>query len=1458
MAPSRRRGANKAKNKAQLSLGDLVLAKVKGHPFWPAKISKPEDWQKVPDPKKYFVQFFGTEEIAFVAPVDIQAFTSDSKSKISARCQGKSKYFSQAVKEICEAFDELQKKNSNDLRVDTDRSDHGCDALSVDGVEDNGVNVEIKDDKGVVGSDGETVKEECAGDFGSKLERCSQLRGENDTEDVDPSTSCGAKESSSPVFSSEEKDKMSSVVHPKVPKTSNSSHLKTEVSDLKHEDDDIHSKKHGEGQRSLVNGYKMTKSSGSKKRSDGMVEVHKGSSLTSLKEDGSIGCVDRPQSHDRLRDGTTGKTVSGSNKRKLSPDSLKPETGIGDGKRSKDLLKAKKYVKVEEAKNSVDDLEARTRDRLSGRPKNAHVGRGKPDLGSNDISHLSKKSKHVDAGENTRRGSFSKSPPSTNVANQKTVKKLDSKVSTSRVKSENNLVSKSQNVNASGDEAVLPLAKRRRRAMEAMSDSDTLVSDDKMEKAPVQKNNIARSSDVKVSAPQTQRKRRAVCLYDDEEEEEKPKTPVHGGSSRNVKAPSNISDGIKSTNKNIEGSDIALHSTKHSTQVHGSSTKESSSQLKTGSLSPGKPVVDEKRSQKQTQTDEMRLEKSVHAYHSPAKLESDQQLSKELKPTVPSPKMSPMLVSATKPAVEQQKGTKAPVKGSNSAIQKKAQAVSVNSSRTVSSSLVSSQKPKPTARPISRTIDSTILQENTTEYNLLPTERMEVGKEDKTALLVDSNTLESSSSLKHLIAVAQAKRKQTQSHNYSFDFSSSAFLSSTDGTCPSPLAAEGLYPMSSSALQADVPGSIQTTNIVSPSHSRPSALQNQVDIEDLSERRVSSGHQTAGGSLSGGTEAAVARDAFEGMIETLSRTKESISRATRCALDCAKYGIANEVVELLIRKLESEPSFHRKVDLFFLVDSITQISHTQKGIAGASYVPTVQAALPRLLGAAAPPGSGARENRRQCHKVLRLWLERKIFPQGVLRRYMDDIGVSNDDTTAGFSLRRPSRSERAIDDPIREMEGMFVDEYGSNATFQLPGFLSSHAFEDDDEEEEEEVPSCSYKEASHPSPVETTHASGESETCAVTPNDRRHCILEDVDGELEMEDVSGHPKDERPSFINGSFEMDPPQQGPHRIMEPASNACTDLPPLPEGSPPLPLDSPPPPPPLPPSPPPPPPPLSPSPPPPPPPPPSQPPLPLPLSGSQHLLIPQSSRPTQPSLVAQQMLPPQTSMHSSPQLAYQPSVPHEYCSTSGNQLVQMPGNASHGGAIDSSVKTEMFSQQQACFAPAGVCGPREPSGYSSARQVEHGHGDIFMSTQVSQPNQQFQQGNAAFAPRPLPPGPPQNPSSHFSYAKPPVQQHPQHPYRPPYPLPPGPDNQRRFVADEQRGVWINGGRPPHPGPPFGHEGYFRPPVERPPANNMSFQRPAPNNVPSGAPISGHTASQILPCRPDISAVNCWRPA
>lgn len=62
------------------------------------------------------------------------------------------------------------------------------------------------------------------------------------------------------------------------------------------------------------------------------------------------------------------------------------------------------------------------------------------------------------------------------------------------------------------------------------------------------------------------------------------------------------------------------------------------------------------------------------------------------------------------------------------------------------------------------------------------------------------------------------------------------------------------------------------------------------------------------------------------------------------------------------------------------------------GIAGASYIPIVQAALPRLLGAAAPPGSGARENRRQCHKVFYFWsLEAYGYAEKVLNIFPEEL-----------------------------------------------------------------------------------------------------------------------------------------------------------------------------------------------------------------------------------------------------------------------------------------------------------------------------------------------------------------------------------------------------------------------------------------------------------------------------------
>lgn len=178
---------------------------------------------------------------------------------------------------------------------------------------------------------------------------------------------------------------------------------------------------------------------------------------------------------------------------------------------------------------------------------------------------------------------------------------------------------------------------------------------------------------------------------------------------------------------------------------------------------------------------------------------------------------------------------------------------------------------------------------------------MEAGREDKSSSLPDSKTPESVMSMKHLIAAAQAKRRQAHSQNFSLGIFSS-FVSAPDvpERSPSPPAMQYLLTGTSNVLQADLQGLNYRTILASPlNHGHQSPLRNQLDVEEIEERRVSSGHRTAGGSLSGGTEAAVARDAFEGMIETLSRTKESIGRATRLAIDCAKYGIANEVGDIV-------------------------------------------------------------------------------------------------------------------------------------------------------------------------------------------------------------------------------------------------------------------------------------------------------------------------------------------------------------------------------------------------------------------------------------------------------------------------------------------------------------------------------------------------------------------------------
>lgn len=74
---------------------------------------------------------------------------------------------------------------------------------------------------------------------------------------------------------------------------------------------------------------------------------------------------------------------------------------------------------------------------------------------------------------------------------------------------------------------------------------------------------------------------------------------------------------------------------------------------------------------------------------------------------------------------------------------------------------------------------------------------------------------------------------------------------------------------------------------------------------------------------------------------------------------------------------------------------------------------------------------------------MRVWLERKSLPESIVRHHIQELDSFNDASLASSFLRRPSRIERALDDPVNEMEGMLVDEYGRCDC--LSCFISSFA-----------------------------------------------------------------------------------------------------------------------------------------------------------------------------------------------------------------------------------------------------------------------------------------------------------------------------------------------------------------------------------------------------------------------------
>lgn len=567
------------------------------------------------------------------------------------------------------AYDELQEEKCRGLRDETDGLKPGCEASTVDGVEVDGAEANLKDGTAAVAT-GEEASSDGKTDFASSVGCCSR-RGENNSEDIKPSVSVHADDSSYPVMSAEGKHKISTGEQSKKEVSSPSSLDKPSPITEEFSDDKI--SKANSTKKTLREDQKSKNMApGPKKRTE---EGQKGSNsaLKVLRDDKFEGCLDWSESEELLKDRGKGK-VSGVGTRKFSQDTLKADSKYTVGKKAKELPKTKSKFK---ASDDVQDTMANSKAETTGKKKRCEPGLGKAKLGTVEILHPAKKSKFVDMKNDASKGSLGKKmKSSSSIANvrDKEVKKSKLKKSTSRVISSRAPTVTSSDV--SGDEALLPLSKRRQQALEAMSDSASLNSDDKIGSKPVELKSDTASSNVKTSTTPLPKRRRAVCLFVDEEEED-PETPVHEGYARNVKVTPVGFGPSQSIDVNHVTTVKAQYSVGNSARNENGDPEEAFSQLENDSGSPLRPQTAERKP-------------SAHASITPERSEAEDLSVKEAKPVLISPRKSPPLVSATK-QVEQHKTTKATVKVSSNGTRKKALSSSVKGSVVVSDALKSSQ-----------------------------------------------------------------------------------------------------------------------------------------------------------------------------------------------------------------------------------------------------------------------------------------------------------------------------------------------------------------------------------------------------------------------------------------------------------------------------------------------------------------------------------------------------------------------------------------------------------------------------------------------------------------------------------------------------------------------------------------------------------------------------------------------
>lgn len=1220
MAPNRRKGSARAAAAAaaarqQWKIGDLVLAKMKGFPAWPAMISEPEKWGFSSDRKKLLVYFYGTKQIAFCNHVDIEAFTEEKKKSLLVKRQGKGADFVRAVEEIIDVYESLKKQNlGRDISNDGDNEGNAsnqehseeridCFGKTMEPILSPSLNHESEDAAVTECDDKVSVDDNC----GDILNRGNHNR------------SAGVDDSAKKISMLDQLRQIPLSSMPKTRKRARDALLSNSVN--KNASSRRRSRRSlgnnpCESQKSTTNAdAKLNVGSSAyliplEERSPKEQVVVKGEHLTTYSAEASL-ISSRLPLEDNLAvktDGTSledGNVLEFSGKVECSDNVAVSNTFLKKNARLNSKIeiplntmeikvrskpyrkqitsargcdKKDKEINVQAAGGSFSDSSNSrndTTDKFNSADgdehlplvKRARVRMGKPAAEEENLNEsggfIVKLDNIVTSNGHYESAIFSSSVKSSPLSNGSP--RRTSPVAKEFARSSTN---DPAHKNTGGDltscklnkyhlmldvEAALPPSKRLHRALEAMS---------------------ANAAEAAIDCPQAPSKTGITENVHNGDESSRFPTKALPVQAYATAAFDNSACGSssRSTSQNLAACCLCSSEVKHDTNPGeaSNSLQKNSVEIVTGSCYHG-PFTLKNTDILQSSSLEL-VEKqfgeggSQHSCSSAVEENDRSQLDKNciysegvrVSPKPNGTSNSQQLIYFSSSGAATAMSTTTTVRttseldgataGSDSinvdssasdmnGIPSVSSATNVSSSTNVCS-LASHMDGAPAAS-VTTNFCSTV---NCTSMATLSTSQFEptsqirdmqnVALGDK-QIPKDRSILSKLAPIKDLIAAAHAKR----------------FLSRSTSICDSVIDGK-IAP--DAVVSPTLINKEDSSGRGSPSnpmfYHRPASDDGTCYLQNGSITPLNGSSRKGYSKYMNHSEANAARRCFESLLCTLSRTKESIGRATRLAIDCAKYGIAGEVIDMLLQCLEKESSLHRRIDLFFLVDSITQCSRCQKGGPGDVYPSLVQAVLPRLLSAAAPPGNAASENRRQCLKVLRLWLERRTLPEFTVRHHIRELEYGSE---ASFSIsysRRPPRTERPLNDPVREMGGMLVDEYGSNASFQLPQYLNTRILEDDEGSPSDEIDFEAV------TPDRNAEIDPEKET---TPKsaEKHRLVLEDVDGELEMEDVAPPCGHEASQSMCHGIGAETSSNCNHKCEQ--NNLLSFAPPLPEERPPSP-------------------------------------------------------------------------------------------------------------------------------------------------------------------------------------------------------------------------------------------------------------------------------------------------------------